>query len=326
MQKIIVIGASVMDVLMKSSEFKVLKSHEVAGGVALCEVVGGKIEAEQGEMISGGGGSNVAVGLLRLGHAVKLISKVGNDRIGGLLLEELKELFLDTSMVQKGKGKTGVSTVLINSAGNRSIVTYRGESLKIDIRDIDWGEVKKADWVQISSLGGRMDLLEEIVDFAFVNGIKIGLNPGKSEIESDRLWKILSKIDLLSLNRFEASVLCSVDFEKEGEIYKKISEAGARTVAVTDGKRGATLIRSGKWYKMDTFSNLSVDDTGAGDAFVSGLVGGALTYVNDIVMLKMGLANGSSVVAKMGAKCGLLQASEMKKWLSKKLKMVEGWV
>ncbi len=326
MNKVVVLGASVVDVLMKSKELKVLKSHQVEGGVAIAQVMGGKIEADEHAICSGGGGSNVAVGLKKMGEAVKLVSRVGSDELGKVLLKELESYDLDLSMMQKGSGQTGVSSVLINKDGGRAIVTHRGESLKIKSAEIDWETLKKANWVQVSSLGGRMDLLEDVVSYAQANGVKVGINPGKAELLSANLIPLLSKVDFLSLNRSEAAQLSGIDFKEEEEILKSISSMGAMLLMVTDGKKGASFVRSGKWLKMNTFSNKSVDDTGAGDAFVSGSLCGILDYKNDDTILKMGLANGSSVVSKMGAKAGLLSREEMQKMLKKKLKMVERWL
>lgn len=326
MQRVAVVGASVVDVLMKSREFKVLKSHEVSGGVAMAEVLGGKTEAERMEICAGGGGSNVAVGLKKLGEAVKLISRVGEDFMGKMLLRELEGYSLSVDMIQRGMSETGVSTVLVNSTGGRSIITYRGESLKIDSAEIDWYSIKNGDWLQISSLGGRMDLLSDLVNFAYNSGIKIGINPGKAELESRDFYSLLSKVDFLSLNRQEASMLSGVDFEKEEEILRKLSGCGARILAVTDGVRGASLVVAKRWVKMNTFPSRSVDDTGAGDAFVSGALCGILNYKSDVDILKMGLANGSSVVTEMGAKKGLLSSQDMFKRINKKLKMVESWL
>lgn len=326
MQKVVVVGASVVDVLMKSKELKVLKSHEVPGGIAMAEVMGGKIEAEQMEVCSGGGGSNVAVGLKKLGEAVKLISRIGDDPMGKMLKQELESYQLDMELLQIGKERTGISTVLVNNNGGRSIVTFRGESLNIESGQIDWQVIKNADWVQISSLGGRMDLLSDLVNFAYNSGVKVGINPGKTELESRDFQQILSKVEFLSLNRSEASKLSGVDFEDEEEILRKLSKTGVRVLAVTDGARGANLVIAGRWLKMNTFPNESVDDTGAGDAFVSGALSGMLNYKNDEVILKMGLANGSNVVTKMGAKQGLLGREDMAKRCQKKLKMVESWL
>jgi len=96
-----------------------------------------------------------------------------------------------------------------------------------------------------------------------------------------------------------------------------------RLLMITDGNRGAGVGEKGRWIKMDAFPNKSIDDTGAGDAFVSGAVAGLLQGRSAEEALKMGLANGGSVVMKLGAKEGLLYKNEMEKWMRKKLKTVE---
>ena len=324
MEKVIVIGATVLDVILKSKGLKVVKGHEVPGGVAICEMIGGKLEAEEDMVASGGGGTNVAVGLHRLGEAVKMISRIGSDDLGEVMKKQLEKEGLDLSLLQQGKGKTGLSVVLVSPDGGRSIVTYRGESASIQTTEIDWEEIKKADWIQVSSLGGEMDFLEDLVAFALNKGIKIGLNPGKKELDQkERLLKLLPKLDLFIINRMEASALVEVDFEEEEKLVKKMAELGMRRSVITDGKRGAGLLINRNWLKMKAFPVVSVDDTGAGDAFVAGMVAGILQNKNPADILKMGLANGGSQVTKMGAKDGLLYKEEMARWLGKKLKMVE---
>lgn len=324
MKKVIVIGAAVVDVLLKSKGLQVMKSHQVEGGVAMCEVMGGKIEAEDGVLVSGGGGTNVAVGLHRLGEAVKMISRVGDDELSEILIKQLGKEDVDLSFLQRAKGKTGLSAVLVASDGGRTIVTYRGESGEIEKNEINWEEIKKADWIQISSLGGGMELLEDLVGFALENGIKIGLNPGKGELlHKDRLKRLLPKLDLFNVNRMEAAEFWEEKFEDEELLVEKFIRAGTRLLMITDGERGAGVCISGRWIKMNAFPNKSIDDTGAGDAFVAGVVAGLLQEKDIEVVLKMGLANGGSVVTKLGAKEGLLNNEGMDKWTKKSLKMVE---
>ena len=62
MKRAVVIGSAVLDVLVKSSGLKVMKSHQVKGGLALAEIYGGKSEAEDLVLETGGAGTNVAVG------------------------------------------------------------------------------------------------------------------------------------------------------------------------------------------------------------------------------------------------------------------------
>lgn len=166
--------------------------------------------------------------------------------------------------------------------------------------------------------------MEDLVAFALDNGIKIGLNPGKKELsQKERLIKLLPKLDLFNVNRMEAAELWGEKYEDEEGMVNKFVKAGVKLLLITDGKRGAGLYEKGRWIKMSAYPNKSVDDTGAGDAFVSGVVAGLLSGKKTEEALKMGLANGGSVVSKLGAKEGLLYKNEMEKWLRKSLKMVE---
>lgn len=317
-------GAATIDCLMKSDSFKVLKSHEVIGGVAMCEVMGGKMETQEGVLTTGGGGTNVAVGLRRMGESVKVITRLGDDDMAGLIVKQLSSENVILDLVQKGKGKTGLSAILVAPNGGRSIITYRGEGGGIVGKDIDWNEVAKAEWIQISSLGGELELLEDLVSFAQLRKIGIGLNPGKKELDQrERLIKLLPKIDFFNVNRMEAATLWKTDYEHEEILIKKFIENGSNLVAITDGKRGASIANREKWIKMDSFPNKSVDDTGAGDAFVSGSVAGILRRESLENILKMGLANGGSVVTYLGAKGGLLYDKDMDVWISKQLRSVE---
>ena len=324
MRRVITIGASTVDCLMKSKALKMLKSHEMPGGVAMCEVLGGKIEAEDGVLVTGGGATNVAVGLRRLGHSVKILSRVGDDLLSKMILDDLMKENINTELMQQGKGRTGLSAVLVANNGARSIVTYRGESAEITPLEINWNEMLKADWVQISSLGGNVDLLEDVVSFLYSKKIKIGLNPGKGELDhKDRLIRLLSKVDFVNTNKNEAAVLWGEDFENEKDMILGFMKNGARLVAITNGKNGASIATNGRWLQVEAYPNKSIDDTGAGDAFVSGAVSGILNDSDLETIIKSGLANGGSVVTKLGAKAGLLYKNDMNKWLNKQLKIVE---
>lgn len=324
MQKIVVIGASVVDIILKSDNFKVIKSHQMETGVALCEVLGGKTEVAEGMVSTGGGGSNVAVGFRRLGESVKIVSRIGQDDFGKILKSEFEREMVDVGMLKEVAGVTGFSSILVAESGSRSIVTYRGESARFELADIDFKTLELADWVQISSLGGNVELLEDIVSYCYQKGVRVGINPGVFEISSKTfLQRVVPKLSFLSLNRQECSELSGVGFERESEIMSFVSGLGLGLVAISDGKRGASVVRNKRWIKMESYKNKSVDDTGAGDAFVVGVVDGFVNNKNIDDCLKMGIANGSNVVSFLGAKNGLLRLDEMEKKLKKKLKITE---
>ena len=169
-----------------------------------------------------------------------------------------------------------------------------------------------------------MELLEDLVAFSKSKNIGIGWNPGKGELrEKEKVVKMLPKIDLLVLNKMEASLLLSHPYEEMQQLAKKISGFGVKQVVITDGKKGAGTMSGGVWIFAPAFKTKSVDDTGAGDAFTSGMVPGILAGKKTSICLKMGMANGASEVKELGAKSGLLAKSEMTKWLRRRLKIIE---
>ncbi len=325
MKKVVCVGSAVMDILVKSSDLRVMKSHQISGGVAMCEVYGGKTEAEDISLETGGSGTNVAVGLARLGLTGATLAGVGDDWMKELIFNGLKLEGVETSLIQVGeKVKTGTSVILVAADGGRSIITYRGASKGVTSARVDWEKVGRADWIQIGATGGNFSLVEDLVGYAKEKKIRVGWNPGKGELaEGERVVRLLPKIELLILNRMEAAVLLRHLYEETKQMAKRLLDAGARMVSITDGKRGAGVAREGLWLTAPAFKTRSVDDTGAGDAFTAGLVAGTLAKKELAVVLQMGLANGASQVMQLGAKKGLLRKREMSKWLRRRVKMVE---
>lgn len=326
MADVVCFGSAILDILVKSDDFKVLKSHQLSGGVALCEVYGGKTEVDYISMVVGGGGANASVSFRRLGLTAFLVANVGDDESGELITKKLKRenLGLEHLSMVAG-GQTGMSVVLIAQDGGRSILTARGVAADIDSKKIPWEKLYQSKWFYISSLGGNLALLEDIVYFAQKHGIRLALNPGRGEL-TDRtsLKKILGLVDVLLLNRLELAKLLGRDYEDREALIKSTKTLGCKMVVMSEGKAGAVAMRSYEAVKVDAFKVKSVDDTGAGDAFGSGLVAGLIKGFPLAKALKLASANGASVVTKMGAQDGLLTEKGANIWLKKKLTIVEG--
>ncbi|MDA0274113.1 MAG: 5-dehydro-2-deoxygluconokinase [Actinobacteria bacterium] len=77
----------------------------------------------------GGSPTNVAVAAAKLGHKSAVITKVGGDPLGGYVVEKLKELGVDTSLV--GTDQTGMTPVVLAALDppeDPQIIFYRGPS------------------------------------------------------------------------------------------------------------------------------------------------------------------------------------------------------
>jgi ribokinase len=325
MKRIVCFGSATIDILMKSKDFKVLKSHQVQGGIAMCEVYGGKMGVEEMELAIGGAGTNVAVGLSRLGFITASVTRVGSDLFGKQILNELSLEKVENSQVQVDKeGRTGTSVVLVADGGGRSIVTYRGVSKEVNAAEIDWEKVERSDWIHLSGMGGNLTFAEDVINFASNKRIGLSWNPGKGELmEREKIKELVPKVEILIINRMEASQLLGHQYEEEEKIAASLLRMGIKRAVVTEGNKGVSWIEKGKIIKMKAFRVSSIDDTGAGDGFCTGLIAGMLSGKETEVAMKMGVAEGASVVTELGAKKGLLRSKEMERWLRRKLVISE---
>lgn len=290
---------------MKSDKFRVVKSGDIPGGIAMCEVYGGKMEVEEVAILSGGGATNTAVSFARKDLKTAVVAEMGNDPQSLLIHRDLEEAQVDTRfLVQEASETTAVSVVLIADDGGRSIMVHRGAAAMLTKSDLPLDEIETR-WLHISSLGGNMELLKTLLHWAKGKQIRVSLNPGMREIQhKEKLLSLLNFVEILFLNKNEAEALWGIDDKNHG----------AYVSVITDGERGGRVNVEGK---VSVFEGIKVkkvvDTTGAGDAFASGMVAGVLYGKTYEQAVKWGVKNATNVLKYIGAKKGLLTLGEINK-------------
>lgn len=87
-----------------------------------------KYQADNMQLRLGGGGALAACALRKLDASVALAGRLGEDLLGERLLSELQQIGVNCRFILQSKGiETPVSSVFIDSQGNRQIVNYRAE-------------------------------------------------------------------------------------------------------------------------------------------------------------------------------------------------------
>lgn len=311
---IVTFGSATWDIFMRAKEFRIVKNKKFVTGKGICLGSGSKIDIEDIKFSSGGGGINTAATFVKQGFKPFYCGMVGNDLSGGKVIEELKKLGIGTQLITKTSIKaTNTSVVLNPNKEDRTILVYRGASELLGKNDIFWSKLKKAKWFYLATLSGLLaDLTDDIVNFAYDNGIKVAFNPGSSQLSlpSEALKKIIKKVDILILNQEEASLLTGIPFKKEKEIFKKIDEICPGIAVMTKGGQGA-VVSDGKYlYKADVLKTKVVDRTGAGDSFGAGFVSGFIKKDDIEHAIQLGTANASACISEWGAKNRLLDKNE----------------
>ena len=122
----------------------------------------------------------------------------------------------------------------------------------------------------------------------------------------DTLEKVISKVDIISINVEEAELITrEKDIEKASRILHKM---GPRYVIIKKGVEGAELFGDGKKYCAPAYIlDKVIDPTGAGDCFIGGIAG-YLSEINEVSFetLKSAIYYGTSLASfsleKIGTK------------------------
>ncbi|MCK4858760.1 MAG: carbohydrate kinase family protein [candidate division Zixibacteria bacterium] len=309
MYDVITFGSATRDVFVRSSEFETHACDHSPSGMDCCFPLGSKVEISDLIMDTGGGGTNAAVTFGRLGHKTGAAVCVGKgDASGHDILSVLKSNGVSDEFVQKyEKDQTAFSLVVLVGSGERTILVYRGASSHLSADQIPWSKAK-AKWFYITSLSGRLELIQEIMDHAEKNDIKIAWNPGSKELKYGlkKLEPLIRKATIFNLNLEEAMRLLDTDDRDINKLLIALKGLTKQAIIITDGIRGAYAADSTKTWHSNTIDCPRINVTGAGDAFGSGLVAG-LMKKNDLPYgMAVGTWNATGVVQATGAKRHLI--------------------
>lgn len=303
--KIIAIGKGTQDVFLKSDEFD---PHKEGKHMFTQLPLGLKMEVEDVTFSTGGNATNVAVTFARQGLESAYLWGLGEDPASQSILNDLDKEGVDTShVVQKPDYQSGYSVIMIATNGERTILNHRGKAFGNTGRHaFDLEGIKGYDWVYPTSLGdGGLPLLREIVDTAEKYGAKVMLNPAGPELaDKDKLIALLENVDVFCVNKEEMQMIVSGETLEELALHAlnyvpvAIVSDGPNGVVATDG---VTIVRAGMYEDVPV-----ADRTGAGDAFASGFLSqwSQGKSLKDSIIFAS--ANSTSVVAKIGAKGGIL--------------------
>lgn len=329
-------GGSSPDGRAGASSGKILKDQKHLQKIgfetneAQCFALGLKIEIGPPVLTVGGGATNAATTFSRQDLKAASLIKIGRDESAEAILKELKKEKIAPFAIIDKNFPTAYSTILLSSTGERTILVYRGASENLKIQEIPF-ERLKSQWVYISPGKIPFEIIEKIFNHFFKNKTLIAFNPSGYFIGMGmkKLKPLLAKTKVLILNREEAANLTDINYQKEKEIFKKLDEFTPGIAAMTDAEKGVLVSDGHKIYQAGVFQEKSViDRTGAGDAFSSGFVAGLIQKkekcakglcqpYNIEYAIKLGSANATSVIEKIGAKAGILTKREFendKRW------------
>lgn len=331
---VITIGTATRDIFLTSPFFKVLRNKKQW---AQCLALGGKIEVDKLIFASGGGATNAGVTFARQGFKAASLIRIGKDEASRAILEEFSKEKITPLAVRDKNQITAYSIILLTSSGERTILVHRGASDDLKIKEIPFKKLKSR-WAYISPGNISYPVIEKLFNHFSKNKTLIAFNPSKYYLDMGikKLTPLLNKTKVALFNREEASYLTGIDYKKEKEIFKKLDEIVDGIVIMTEGNKGVLVSDGKNIYRAGIFKGKLVDRTGAGDAFGSGFVSGLMRKnpkpktqnLKPILehAIRLGSANATSVIEKIGAKEGILTRKEFernRRWQKLSIKVIK---
>ncbi len=306
---VITIGTATRDVFLTSPAFRVLNF-----------ALGDKIELDEPVFAYGGGALNSAITFSRQGFKTAALIKIGDDETAENILKKLKKEKIDSLAISEKSKKTAFSTILLSPNGERTILVYRGASEDLKTQEINFDKLQ-ARFAYITPGRIPYPVIEKLFNYFSKNKTLIAFNPSKYYLEMglQKLEPLLKKTKVALLNREEGAYLTGINYKNEKEIFKKLDKAIDGIAIMTEGNKGVLVSDGKNIYSAGIFDGKLIDRTGAGDAFGSGFVAGLLSKVQSFspeavkYAIRLGSANATSVVEKIGAEQGILTKSEFEK-------------
>ncbi|XP_014502629.1 probable fructokinase-6, chloroplastic [Vigna radiata var. radiata] len=243
-------------------------------------------EAPAFKKAPGGAPANVAVGISRLGGSSAFIGKVGEDEFGYMLADILKDNNVNHEGMRFDPGaRTALAFVTLRSDGEREFMFYRNPSADMLLQEdeLDLDLIRKAKIFHY----GSISLITEPCKSAHIAAAKAAKDAGvvlsydpnlrlplwpSEDSAREGILSIWETADIIKVSEEEISFLTKGEDPYDDAVVRKLFHENLKLLLVTEGAEGCryyTKEFSGrvKGLKVD-----AVDTTGAGDAFVAGML------------------------------------------------------
>ncbi len=281
---------------------------------------------------AGGAPANVAVGVARLGCEAGFIGRVGLDPLGKFMKEVLEaENVSTTNMVLDPKQRT--STVIVGlDDGERSFTFMVNPSADQFLEVADLPTFHKGDFLHCCSIAlinnpSRSTTLEAIRRVREIGGF-FSFDPNLRESlwnSLDEMKEVVNSVvalaDVLKFSEEELTLLTNTTTLEEATA-KITAQYPEKLIIITMGKDGAIYHFKGKSQLVAGKALKPVDTTGAGDAFVSGLLAG-LSQIADwqdenalVDVIRKANASGALATTAKGAMSALPNKAQLEAFLA----------
>ncbi|WP_295893571.1 aminoimidazole riboside kinase [uncultured Vibrio sp.] len=279
----------------------------------------------------GGAPANVAVGIARLGGDCGFFGRVGLDPFGVFMQQTLEsENVAIEHLALDEKHRTSTVLVDLDASGERSFTFLVKPSADQFMTESEIPAFHAGEWLHTCSISlanepSRSSTLEAMRRVKRAGGF-ISFDPNlREEVwlnPEEMVSVVMAAVRVADVVKFsKEELLLLTDTESIEQGLEALTALQLPLVLITQGEKGCLGVFQGKQFQVPTKSANVVDTTGAGDAFVSGLLA-RLSQQNHwqdhLVVssaIEWGNACGGLATTQKGAMTALPSESELRQWL-----------
>jgi ribokinase len=258
-------------------------------------------------MMPGGKGANQAIAAARAGGDAVFLGAIGSDSFGVTLSARLAAAGVDTAHVRTSYGVSGVAVIMVDRAGENSILVAPGANMTFaGLSEAEERVIAGGD-VLLCQLEIPVETVVVAARVARAGGTRTILNAAPArELPPD----LLANVDLLVVNEVEAQAIAGNNITDKSDLSALL--ALVPRVVLTLGGAGARYAdRDGRAEHVPPFPVDATDTTAAGDAF-TGALAVAWGEGRDLVeAVRWANAAGAACVRKLGASNALPTRAEI---------------
>ena len=259
--------------------------------------------------VGGGSGANAAAWLASLGIETHLVARIGDDVLGEVLVDELRSVEVTVHLARDPSIGTGKVFVLVDGAGERTMITDRGAGEALSPGDLpaglfDGGHLHLSGYV--FSGGSRRESALKALRLAREAGMSVSVDPSSvpllGEIGPERFLGWTRGADLCFPN-LEEGALFGGEREPDRVAERMLDHYPAAVLKL--GAAGALYAGAdGERVRLPAEPARVADTTGAGDALCAGFLAAWLSGAPPAAALRRGVELAARAVERLGGRPG----------------------
>lgn len=229
----------------------------------------------------GGVGRNIGENLVRLGIETQLITAIGKDIYGKLIIEESQKIGLNIgeSLILKNENTSTYLAILDKNGDMELAISSMGIIEKMDIAFIE----SKREIIENSAFCiVDTNIPFEVLEYLVTNFNVDFFLDTVSTTKAMKVKNILSYLHTIKPNKLEAEILSGIKIRNMVDLKKAANyfvNKGINRVFITLGEDGVYYFDGEIEKYIDAPDIEVVNATGAGDAFMAAL---AYSYINNL--------------------------------------------